>query len=129
MIASPTIGETYRAGDLPPLSIVRSFGDSEYVRCERIDSLMRWEQPIPGSEGWQVVYVGHLASGRMTDREKREVRAARMTATVSELRAWLDRQPDDAMIGRAGSTDELVGWTCGERDGQPVVLLAFAPTM
>jgi hypothetical protein len=73
-----TIGATYRAGDLPPLSIVRMSTGTEYVRCERIPSLMRWEQPIPGSEHWLGVYVGTLPPGRrMTDRETREVETAR----------------------------------------------------
>jgi hypothetical protein len=61
----PIQGQIYRAGDLPPRSVVRhALTDGsgpwgpEYVRCERIPSVMRWEQPIPGSENWRVVYVG-----------------------------------------------------------------------
>ena len=75
---TPVVGEIYRAGDLPPRSIVRAFGDAEYVRCTRIDSLMRWQQPIPGSEDWLVEYVGRLPDGEeLTEREKREVAEAR----------------------------------------------------
>jgi hypothetical protein len=76
---TPIIGATYRARELPPLSVVSTGGGTEYVRCARIDSLMRWEQPIPGSGDWLVTYVGPLPEGeRMTEREKREVTAARL---------------------------------------------------
>jgi len=75
---TPVEGETYRAGDLPARSVVRTTTGTEYVRCNRISSLMRWEQPIPGSEEWLVTYVGRLPEGEtMTEREKREVEEAR----------------------------------------------------
>ena len=75
----PIVGKIYRARELPPLSVVTTPSGTEYVRCARIDSLMRWEQPIPGSEDWLVTYVGPLPEGeRMTEREKREVEAARI---------------------------------------------------
>jgi hypothetical protein len=77
-IANPTPGTRYRARHLPPGAVVTMFTDAEYVRCSRIDSLMRWEQPIPGSGEWMVDYVGQLPAGeRMTAREKREVAACR----------------------------------------------------
>lgn len=77
MIDAPVAGHTYRAKHLPPGSVVQAFG-SEYVRCTRIDSLMRWEQPIPGSGDWGVTYLYALPDGeRMTEREKREVDEAR----------------------------------------------------
>ena len=77
MIDKPTPGKTYRARDLPPRSVVSTSTEAEYVRCERIRSLMRWEQPIPGSGDWLVTYLYRLPEGeRMTEREKREVVAA-----------------------------------------------------
>lgn len=70
-----------RAKYAPAGAIVRPAGDnsgSEYVRCRNITSLMRWEQPIPGSEEWRVEIVGQLPEGEnMTEREKREVEEAR----------------------------------------------------
>lgn len=73
------VGRIYRAKDLPAGAVVRTMGtESEYVRCTNIDSLMRWEQPIPGSGEWMVEYVDQLPRGeRMTEREKREVEEAK----------------------------------------------------
>lgn len=69
----PKLGETYRAGDLPPGSVVRSTGSTEYV-IGRSRVPMRWEQPIPGAEDWRVTYTGRLAEGEwMTPRERAEV--------------------------------------------------------
>lgn len=44
----------YRAGDLPAGTIVRATWGAEYERCQNIPSVMRWGQPIPGSEDWMV---------------------------------------------------------------------------
>jgi hypothetical protein len=77
-MSKPIIGQTYRAKDLPPRSVVTTSTGSEYVRCNRIDSVQRWGQPIPGSGAWLVKYVGELPEGEeLTDREKREVEEAR----------------------------------------------------
>jgi hypothetical protein len=78
MPATPDVGQTYRARDLPPRSVVVTSTGTEYVRCTRIDSVMRWGQPIPGSGEWLVRYAYTLPEGEdMTEREKREVEAAR----------------------------------------------------
>lgn len=78
MITAPVVGERYRAGDLPAGSVVSTSTGREYVRCQNIASVMRWEQPIPGSEDWTVTYVGQLPAGEwMTAGEKREVEEAR----------------------------------------------------
>lgn len=61
-MADFTRGQTYRAGDLPPHSIVRfpwsGMGGHLYRRCVNIPSVEIWGQPIPGSESWQVEYLG-----------------------------------------------------------------------
>lgn len=61
----------------PPGAIVRTSTGTEYVRCRRIKSVMRWGQPIPGSGDWLVEVIGQLPPGEdLTDREKAEVCAA-----------------------------------------------------
>jgi hypothetical protein len=76
----PNVGDVCHARDLPAGAIAQAgTSTTEYVKCSNIDSLMRWEQPIPGSGEWLVRYVGQLPGGeRMTDTEKREVEAARV---------------------------------------------------
>ncbi len=92
-LVTPRLDETYRAGQLPAGSVVRS-GSTEYV-VGASGLLMRWEQPIPGSESWTVTYVGRLPghgqreppgdAGRwMTPRERAEVDQTRpLTAAES----------------------------------------------
>lgn len=76
-LPDPEPGRRYRAGDLPAGSVVSTSTGAEYVRCRNIPSLMRWEQPIPGSEDWTVTYIKRLPEGEwMTEREKREVKEA-----------------------------------------------------
>jgi hypothetical protein len=69
---TPKLDQRYQAGTLPPGSVV-SIGMTEYVISRR-GLCMRWEQPIPKSDEWTVIYTGRLASGEwMTPRERAEV--------------------------------------------------------
>jgi hypothetical protein len=70
----PTLDETYRAGDLPPGSVVQiGTCERQYV-IARTGLCMKWSQPIPGSDTWTVTYVGRLAEGDdLTPRERAEV--------------------------------------------------------
>lgn len=84
---TPTLGRRYRARDLPSGSVVRHGaipGATEYV-IGRTRLCMRWEQPIPGSDEWLVVYVGRLAPGEwMTPRERAEVDEARNRTDLTD---------------------------------------------
>jgi hypothetical protein len=82
--AAPMLGRTYQAGTLPPGSVVTGGRDTEYV-IGRTGLCMRWEQPIPGSEGWLVTYRGRLPEGVwMTHRERAEVDECRPAKTKED---------------------------------------------
>jgi hypothetical protein len=71
-VIAPKLDQSYRAGDLPAGSVVKA-SLAEYV-IGRSGLCMRWEQPIPGSDDWQVTYAGRLAVGVwLTHRERAEV--------------------------------------------------------
>lgn len=92
MTAAPIAGHKYRAGDLPARSVVATSTGAEYVRCTRIDSLMLWEQPIPGSEDWTVFYRYQLPEGaRMTAREWSEVVGARLGPEIRRVVECIER--------------------------------------
>lgn len=75
-VIAPKLGQWYRAGDLPAGSVVKAWSArcrTEYV-IGRSGLCMRWEQPIPGSDDWQVAYTGRLAVGEwLTHRERAEI--------------------------------------------------------
>jgi hypothetical protein len=109
---APVAGKKYKASDLPPGSPVKMTPfDHEGGTISKNGLVMKWEQPIPGSDSWQVFYApdAELSAVMGSEPEAKPSPAGQANATFQQVKeGHLFAHGDDVYLKLGHGT--VSGW-------------------